>query len=224
MFTAVSIQQKVGKLGKMLKLAVSLFLLLMSLLMFGYVNKVNAAETIVKVEAPPQVNPDTNFNVSIIAENIPNQNGGMAGWQLVLTWNASKLNCTNEFLNLAFWPQNSGPLVANPIDNENGKYRQALALRAPSQPVTGTYWLVNLTFHSTSDITEPITVILQILPDVENGLTYCLIDKTGEEIPHEFGTSQLPIISEFPSMILLITFLAISAASILITKHRKNPP
>jgi len=214
----------VGKLGKMLKSAVLLLPLLMSLLVFGSVNKVNAVETTVKVEAPLQVDPDTDFTVSVIAENIPDQNGGMYGWQLILTWNVSKLNCTGETINAGIWPYYLGPFVTDPIDNTAGKYRQSLSARSPSQPVTGTYWLVNLTFHSTSDVAEPIPVVLQILPDVENGMTYCLVDKYADEIPHEFGTSQLTIISEFPSILLLITFLAISATSILIIKHRKNPP
>ncbi|MEM0095633.1 MAG: hypothetical protein QW660_03240 [Candidatus Bathyarchaeia archaeon] len=198
--------------------------LLLILILFGCTNKVNAQNTAVIVEAPLQVDPDTDFNVSIIAENIPDQNGGMAGWQLVLTWNASLISCTGELINMAYWPQNSGPLFANPIDNTIGRYRQSLALRAPSTPVTGTYWLVNLTFHSKSDVTEPLPIVLKVLPDIESGMTYCLVDKFANEIPHEFGTSTLTIVSEFSSALLVACLLIVAAISInvLRMKKRKN--
>ncbi len=211
-------------MSKMSKLSIMLLALLTSVPMLGYINRVNAEGTcIVKIEAPAQVDPDVDFNVSIIAENIPDQNGGMAGWQLILVWNATKLNCTGEILNLEYWPQNSGPLVANPIDNENGKYRQALALRSPSTPVTGTYWLVNLTFHSTSDVPEPIPVVLEIRPDIEYGMTYCLVDKLGNEIPHEFGQTPITIISEYPNMLFAIMLIMVAMPTLaLFKKTRKH--
>lgn len=204
-------------LGKYARIALLSALLTVSILL-GCASEVNAQNPAVIVEAPLQVDPDTDFNVSIIAANIPDQNGGMAGWQLILAWNASMINCTGELINFEYWPQNSGPLIADPIDNVNGRYRQSLALRAPSKPVVGTYWLVNLTFHSTPDVTEPILVKLDILPDVESGMSYCLVDKYAYEIPHEFGTSTLTIISEFSSALLMICLLLSAAIPVTMQK------
>ena len=195
-------------------------LLLVSIVLTSEVQ--SQPECMVKIEAPTEVVPNTDFNVSIIAENVPDQSGGMYGWQLILKWNASTINCTGEVLNYDFWSSNSGPLVADPIDNAAGTYRQALSARAPSEPVTGTYWLVNLTFHS-ADTPTPIDVTMTILPDVENGMNYCIVDKLANEIPHGFGESTLTIISEFLEILLLPLLMISSAISlILANKFKKN--
>jgi len=126
------------------------------------------------------------FTISIIAENIIDQEGGMYGWEFWLKWTPGIINCTGETLNLAFWPQNSGPLVPNPIDNEAGTYHQSVAARAPSNPVTGTYWLANLTFKivAPAPYMGVVSTSLHLAPP--EGMTYCLVDKTATEIPHDY--------------------------------------
>jgi len=208
-------------LAKHVRIAL-LFALLTLPIFLTCTTRVKAQGCAVIVEAPSQVDPDMDFNVSIIAVNIPDQNGGMAGWQLILKWEASLLNCTDETINFEYWPQNSGPLVPNPIDNENGQYRQSLALRSPSSPVIGTYWLVNLTFHSSADVTEPILIELKILPDEASGMTYCLVDKYANDIVHEFGTSTLTIVSEFSSALLMVCLLFPAAVPLIMPKIKKR--
>ncbi|MEM2351581.1 MAG: cohesin domain-containing protein, partial [Thermoproteota archaeon] len=126
------------------------------------------------------------FTISIIAENIIDQEGGMYGWEFWLTWTPGVIDCIEEVLNLAFWPQNSGPLVPNPIDNAAGTYHQSVAARAPSNPVTGTYWLVNLTFKivAPAPYMGVVSTPLTLAPPA--GMTYCLVDKTATEIPHDY--------------------------------------
>jgi len=173
----------------------------------------------IKVEAPAEVQPNTTFSVSIIAENIPDQVGGMAGWELVLSWNSSVMNCTGEIPNYAFWVANSGPLVGSPIDNDTGTYHQGLALRSPSDPVAGTYWLANVTFQSSPRVSDETD--LAIGPG--QGLTYCLVDKNAIEIEHGFTNSHTHIVPEFLETLLLPLLIALSAASIMLaTKMRKH--
>jgi len=138
---------------------------------------------LVQVETPSQVSGNTVFNVAIIAENIPSQAGGMAGWELILSWTPGTINCIGETINLDYWPFNSGPLMADPIDNENGHYHQSLTLRNPSMPVTGSYWLVNLTFQS---VAAPTPLATDLIIEPAPGLTFCLVDGIAVEIPHDF--------------------------------------
>jgi len=127
------------------------------------------------------------FTISIIAENIVNQEGGMYGWEFWLYWTPGIINCTGETLNLNFWAAgNSGPLVATPIDNTAGTYHQGLAARAPSNPVTGTYWLVNLTFKIVAPAPYMGVASTPLTLGPPAGMTYCLVDKTATEIPHDY--------------------------------------
>jgi len=160
-----------------------MILIVLDILMCVSVNSVIAQECNVKVDVPSVVPPNTTFVVSIIAENIPNQAGGMAGWELILSWTPGVINCTAEQLNYAYWPANSGPLVAYPIDNDAGTYHQSLVYKAPSTPVTGTYWLVNLTFYSAG---SPTPVETDLIVGPGPSMVYCLVDKTATEIPHGF--------------------------------------
>jgi hypothetical protein len=194
-------------------------ILLAALLTYArFTNNVHAQVCTVEVQAPTEVQPSTTFNASIIADEIPNQEGGMAGWELILSWTPGVVNCTGEILNYAYWSANSGPLVPDPIDNDLGTYHQALGLRSPSLPVTGTYWLVNLTFLSSSEVSTQINLTIGPAP----GLTYCLIDKYSNEIPHEIINSQTVIIPEFLETLLLPLLMILSVTSIMLaTKTRK---
>jgi len=140
------------------------------------------------------------FTISIIAENIVNQEGGMYGWEFWLYWTPGIINCTKEEINYRIWPSYNGPWIADPIDNEAGTYHQSLTARAPSQPVTGTYWLVNLTFQI---VKAPLTGgTLQTQLDIEppSGMTYCLVDKYAGEIPHEYINGIYKFVSPRPPM------------------------
>lgn len=206
---------------------VILSLLITALIIQGAILQKNVtAVTQTKVKVEPANNifytntttVGTTFKISIIAENIPNQEGGMAGWELILSWTPGVVNCTGEILNYAYWSANSGPLVPDPIDNDLGTYHQALGLRSPSLPVTGTYWLVNLTFLSSSEVSTQINLTIGPAP----GLTYCLIDKYSNEIPHEIINSQTVIIPEFLETLLLPLLMILSVTSIMLaTKTRK---
>jgi len=203
------------------KAGIVAIIFLTSMLIYAqFVTNTQAQECAVKVVAPTEILPNTNFNVSIVAENIPNQEGGMAGWELVLSWTPGVINCTGETLNYAFWPANSGPLVAYPIDNTVGTYHQALGLRAPSTPVIGTYWLVNMTFKSGPTISEVTNLTLS----PAEGLTYLLIDKWASDIPHDLVDAEnLHIVPEFLEIMLLPLLMILTAVSItLATKIKKR--
>jgi hypothetical protein len=76
----------------------------------------------------------------------------------------------------------------------NGKYHQSLTARAPSTPVSGTYWLVNLTFLVIGEPSTDVPLTFELPP----GYTaYCLLNQASEEIPHQYQPSTLHIVPEF---------------------------
>jgi len=186
-----------------------LTLLTISMISFGSVYKVYAQETVLKAVAPTQIGPPgENFTVSVVAENILEDNG-MYGWEIVLTWPQGLVNCTEETLNLNIWPSYLGPWVTDPIDNDNGKYWQSVTATAPSDPVSGTYWLVNLTF---TVIAEPCNYVNFTFELPQGYAAYCLLNQNAEEIPHEFQGSEPHIVPEFPTMFMLATVFTITTA------------
>ncbi|MEM0121622.1 MAG: cohesin domain-containing protein, partial [Thermoprotei archaeon] len=138
------------------------------------------------------------FAISIIAENIIDQEGGMYGWEFWLTWTPGVINCTSEQINYGIWPYFSGPWITNPIDNNAGTYHQSLTARAPSNPVTGTYWLVNLTFQIVKAPPTGGTLQTELKLEPPPGMTYCLVDKFAGEIPHEYVHGVYKFISPRP--------------------------
>lgn len=137
------------------------------------------------------------FTISIIAENIP-ANNGMYGWEIILNWNPTAINCTTEQINYNIWPAFLGPWVAKPIDNVKGQYHQSLTARAPSTPVSGTYWLVNLTFIITKEPPSGGTITSELDLNPAQGFTYCLVNYDGDEIPHNFINGVYRYISPRP--------------------------
>jgi len=118
------------------------------------------------------------FTVSVVAEDIPADNG-MYGWEFILTWTPGLVNCTAEEINFNIWPYFLGPWVSDPIDNANGQYHQSLTARSPSNPVSGTYWLVNLTFTVIAEPSNSVNFTLQPAP----GFTYCLLNSAAIAVP-----------------------------------------
>ena len=197
-------------------------LLLAALLTYAhFTNNVHCQGCTVEVQAPAEVQPNTAFNASIIANDIPNQDGGMAGWEVLVSWTPGLINCTTQKLNYAYWPDHLGPLVTTAIDNDLGTYHQALGLQSPSQPVTGTYWLVNLTFLSSSQVSTQINITIG--PYTNGGLIYCLVDKSQNDIQHGFISSQTVIVPEFLETLLLPLLMILSVISVMVaTKTRKH--
>jgi len=126
------------------------------------------------------------FVVSIIAENIPSDNK-MFGWEFILNWTPGLINCTLETINYGYWPAYLGPWIPYPIDNIKGEYHQSLTGRTPSTPVSGTYWLVNLTFQIVQAPVKGGTLISNLTLQHAPGYTaYCLVNSDGDEIPHAY--------------------------------------
>ena len=182
---------------------------------------VSAQTTALKVECPDLVNPTVSeyFNISIIIENVPEP--GFYGWEFILSWNSSLLNCTEEVINYDLWGGNYlGPWVTDPIDNEAGQYHQSLSGKQPGEPEVGTFWLVNLTF-----------VILQVPEDgtFENDFTlsppegaeYCIADIEANEIPHEYIDGHVTIVPEFSNYLLLVLLTLLAASTLLVKKSKK---
>lgn len=185
-----------------------------------YVSKVNAQSTVLKAIAPEEIGPPGgSFTVSIIAEDIP-ENNKMFGWEIVLRWTPGLVNCTGETLNYDIWGAGNylGPWVTKPIDNVNGKYWQSLTGKAPGQPVSGTCWLVNLTFIVIGEPCNDVTFTFELPP----GYTaYCLINVNAEEIPHQYQTPTPHIVPEFTTAFML-TAMALTAVSTIHIKKLLN--
>jgi archaellum component FlaG (FlaF/FlaG flagellin family) len=146
------------------------------------------------------------FTVSIIAQDIGEP--GFYGWEIILSWTPGIINCTMETLNLKIWRYYMGPWVTDPIDNEAGTYHQSLTGKYPAEPVTGTFWLVNLTFQITRLPREGQTLQTSLTISPPVGMSYCLADKNAAEIPHDFIHGVYKLISPrppLPEIILKIT-------------------
>lgn len=169
-----------------------ILLLTAALMVLQNTRSAKALETDVRIEAPETVNAGLTFNISIIAEGIPNQEGGLAGWQVVLRWDPNVIKCTEETMNYGCWSNHLGPFFDNPINNSAGCYTQALTLKSPATPIIGTCWLVNLTFSSAATAGVAGSY-LEIEADNVRGLEYILFDKSGNYILHNFVNAQLNV-------------------------------
>jgi hypothetical protein len=155
------------------------------------------------------------FTVSIIIENVPEP--GFYGWELVLSWTPGIIDCVGETINFNLWKDPAtgkyyynGPWVTEPIDNTAGTYWQSLTGKAPAEPSTGTFWLVNLTFQ----IVEPppyggeVSTTLHLAPKPPS--QYCIADKTATPIPHGFQDGLYRYLWAPPSV---VPHLAVDPAS-----------
>ena len=129
-----------------------------------------------------ETSPGTTFEISIIAEDVE----GLYGWELILMWSPGLINCTEEEINYNIWSYFNGPWVSDPIDNEKGEYHQSLTGRYPASAVSGTFWLVNLTFQIIEEPGAGRTLQTPLTLSPAPGYTYCLLDQSAEEIPHNF--------------------------------------
>ncbi len=165
--------------------------------MFASVNQAQTQEICnLAVETPTVVPRLSTFGASIVARDIPDQNGGMAGWELMLSWNQSVIQCISETVNLGIWGTGNylGPWVSNPINNTGGTYHQSLTFKVPGVPVEGTYWLTNLTFQAIGQRDSHTDLTLMPV----QGWVYCLTDRYSNEIAHEFLNAQITVGSDLP--------------------------
>jgi len=159
-------------------------------------------ETVVKVEPVENIfytnttNLGDTFTISIIAQDVPEP--GFYGWQVILSWTPGVINCTEETINYDIWPYYMGPWITQPIDNVAGTYQQSLTGKAPSEPQTGTWWLVNLTFQITQLPLEGRTLQTNLTISPAPGMSYCIADINAEEIPHDFVHGIYKLISPRP--------------------------
>lgn len=184
----------------------------------------------VKVVAPTVVDLDVSdtFIVSIVAENVNDSQGtppGCFGWEFLLNWTAGVINCTVETLNLGLWGTGNylGPWVVTPINNVAGTYHQALTGRAPGVPITGTFWLANLTFQVLQG-GGGIFIVAQTDLNVKAfpPSIYILADKQAQQIPHEVIQAHVDFVPEFVQAVPLLVVMLASVASVILARKWKK--
>ncbi|NWG10792.1 hypothetical protein HXY33_03450 [Candidatus Bathyarchaeota archaeon] len=203
------------------KNAILLGLALTLILCGSVVRNAHAQTAVLLFDGPATVdiNTQTTFEASVIAANVTN----LFGWEFLLTWDPTVVNCTVEELNFNIWGTGNflGPWVVSPIDNVAGSYHQSVTGRSPGTPQTGTFWLVNLTFTVvTATIPDETNFTLQIWP--EGYEAYCLLDGLAQEIPHQYWPGHVDIIPEFLSVLLLPILMLASAAALIARKLRMH--
>ena len=198
------------------KITILLGLALMMLFCSAKTQPALAYATALSVQGGGDVAQGT-FKVSIIAENIPSDNK-MYGWELVLNWTAGVINCTAETINYGIWVSYLGPWIPYPIDNAKGEYHQSLTGRSPATPVSGTYWLVNVTFTTVKGPCNSTGLTLKAAP----GYVYCLLNNLSEEIPHDYIQANIHVVPEFPSLYFVPPLLILSAFPLVIKKLIKK--
>lgn len=128
------------------------------------------------------------FIVSIVADVVSPD--AFFGWELILEWTPGVIDCTGETLNYAIWGAGNflGPWDFAPINNVAGTYHQSLTGKAPGVPVTGTFWLANLTFQIVAPAPFMGSVSTNLHLKKAAGYTaYCLLDGSANEIVHSFN-------------------------------------
>lgn len=170
--------------------------------------------TILKIEAPAEVPAGGTFNASIIAQDVTN----LYGWEFIVNWTAGTINCTGETVNYAVWSSFLGPWVTEPINNTLGQYHQSLTAKAPGTPVTGTFWLANVTFQVIKGPCNTTDLNLKAAP----GYIYCLLDSNADEIPHQFVKASVHVIPEFATFLMLPLLMMLSAFSLVIAKKMRK--
>jgi len=175
--------------------------------------------TILKVEAPAEVPTGGTFTASVTAQNVTN----LFGWEFIINWTAGTMNCTLETLNTTIWGAGStylGPWVPLPIDNVLGEYHQSLTGKNPGVPVSGTVWLVNVTF---TVIKGPCNITDLNFKLAQGYVAYCLLDPDANEIPHQFVKASVHvIIPEFATFLMLPLLMIFSTSSLVIAKKMRR--
>lgn len=194
----------------------------LTLILFGSIVKnASAQEAVLLCDGPAivNVNTQTEFEVSIIAANVSD----LYGWEFILTWDHTVVNCTLEELNFGIWGTGNylGPWVSPSIDNVAGEYHQSVTGKAPGVPFDGTAWLANLTF---TVVATSFPAATDFTLDKAPGYTaYCLLDISATEIPHLYQNGHVDIIiPEFLSLLILPLLMLASASALLIRKLRKH--
>jgi hypothetical protein len=126
----------------------------------------------------------------------------MYGWELWLYWDAGKINCTTETLNFNFWPSHGAPLGPGK-DNVAGTYHRGLSATAgppPDSPYVGTVWLVNLTFILVEPAPWGSAWSTGLTLGPPGGMTYCLVDQSSSEIPHDYVNGMVTYIWSPPTI------------------------
>jgi hypothetical protein len=140
----------------------------------------------------PDVNPvGYLFQVTIWICNVTTP--GFFGWEFVLSWTPSVVNCTSETLNLEIWGAGNylGPWVPKPINNTSGEYHQCLtAWIARATPKSGTVWLATLTFKIVTPSPPEGEVYTALHLAAQKPSNYCIADKAANEIAHDFDDGE----------------------------------
>ncbi|NWG11480.1 hypothetical protein HXY33_07040 [Candidatus Bathyarchaeota archaeon] len=92
----------------------------------------------------------------------------------------------SEELDYSIWGADNflGPWVSTPIDNSAGTYYQSLTGKAPGEPVSGSFCLVNLTFNIVSEPPHKYFATTELHLQTAPGYdAYCLLDANSNEIP-----------------------------------------
>jgi hypothetical protein len=134
------------------------------------------------------------FTVSFIA-NVSDATP-FFGWQFEVNWTAGMINCTAQTLNMEVWGVDNAqgpwikPFLGTACQNDIGFYHQSITGAAPGVPVSGIFWLVNLTFVIIQEPGYMEVLHTKIMPAVDAGggfVAYALLDDGGLEIPHDWA-------------------------------------
>ena len=174
--------------------------------------------TILKIEAPAEVEAGETFTASVIAQDVTD----FYGWEFIVNWTAGTIDCTGETLNTAIWGGANtylGPWIPVPINNVTGEYHQSLTLKVPGVAASGTFWLTNVTFQVIKGPCNTTDLNFKLAPGY---IAYCLIDSNAEEIPHQFVKVSVHVIPEFATFLMLPLLMIFSTSSLVIAKKMRR--
>jgi hypothetical protein len=189
-------------------------LLWIPLLALFCVNLAHAQTTYVSVDPATKTitQPGITFSLNVTVTDVTD----LWGWEFIVYFNRSVVQALDAiegpFLSQAGDTLFTIQELNNNFNGTHGRIWLYNSLKTPALPVTGSGLLVTITMNSTGIGQSEV----DLKPGV--GMTYLLVKKNADEIPHEIVNGSVTVVPEFPSFLILSVFLITTLAALILLK------
>jgi hypothetical protein len=189
-------------------------LLWIPLLALFCANLANAAPTTVSIV--PATNtitqPGITFSLNVTVTEVTD----LWGWEFILYFNNSAIHAL-EATEGAFLSDVGSTLftvqeLTNNYNATHGRVWVYNSLKIPALPASGSGLLATITMNSTAVGQSDIA----LKPGV--GMTYLLVKKNADEIPHDIVNGSVTVVPEFPSSLIVPLLLIATLATLMLSK------
>jgi len=156
--------------------------------------------------------PGITFSINITVTGVTD----LWGWEIIIYFNRSVVGAVNA-IEGPFLSQGGATLftvqdLTNNFNGTHGRIWLYNSLKIPATAVSGSGLLTTITMNSTG--VGQSDVVMK--PGV--GMTYLLVKKNADEIPHEIVNGSITVVPEFPSFLILPLLLITTLAALILSK------